>query len=389
MVSRILLVVLGLAAVALAAPVVLSGRTQNTQPEQLENYTFDDWVAEYKRPHLLGAAYRTNTEFAKRKAIFEANLATIKKHNANPKRSWTMNMNQFGDQTVEEFLSKMTGYNKGMGIKSRKASNGVLGAPEFPRVQTGKSYPASVDWRNKGVTTPIKNQGQCGSCWAFASTATYESHAAIATGQLVVLSPQQLTSCTPNPKHCGGTGGCAGATCELAFDYWAKAGATTNELYPYSSGSSGQTGNCRYNASSMPPAFKSTGYIQLPTNDVDAHLEAIQKGPLGISVAANNFMFYSSGIFDQCNDADVNHAVVMEGYGEENGKKYWIVRNSWGPSWGERGYIRMIRPDTEACMTDSTPLDGSGCEGGPSEITVCGCVGLLSDSSYPTGITLA
>ena len=396
MLRRIAIFAVILGALALAAADANPGGTGHTQPHELDDYTFEDWIAEYKRPEATSAPYLTSGEFSKRKAVFEANLAAIKQHNANPNRSWTMNINQFGDLTREEFVARYTGYSQDLARELRRDNNLALGAAPHPsRLTAGNSsdgapFPTSIDWREKGVVTPVKTQGRCGSCWAFAAIAAFESHAAIATGQLVELSPQQLTSCVANPRRCGGAGGCYGATCQLGFEYWKKVGVTTNKLYPYTSGSSGRSGSCRFNAKKMPPVFRSTGYAQLPTNDAAAHVAALQKGPLGVSVASDKMMFYSSGVFDTCGDTTVNHLVVMDGYGEDaQGRKYWLVRNSWGPTWGEQGYIRVARFDTEQCGIDRNPQAGSGCAGGPSQLTVCGCLGILSDSSYPTGITLA
>lgn len=132
--------------------------------------------------------------------------------------------------------------------------------------------------------------------------------------------------------------------------------------------------------------------IKLPSNDYGALMSAVQVGPVAISVAASAWQFYSGGVFSSDCGADVDHATVLVGYGTDNGADYWLVRNSWSASWGEGGYIRVARyggtAKGEPCLVDTSPMDGDGCPGGPSNITVCGLCGILSDSSYPTGAKL-
>lgn len=219
--------------------------------------------------------------------------------------------------------------------------------PSDLQMKPVSELPPSIDWRTKSVVSPVKDQGACGSCWAFAATAVIESHVALNSGLLFDLSPQQITSCTPNPNKCGGNGGCAGATCELAFDY--VAGTTTGILqefqYSYSS-YYGNTGVCQ-----VPSGGVATvgGYVKLPENNYTALMNAIATvGPIAISVEAQ-WGGYEEGVFNGCTDAntDINHAVVLVGYGEQDGQKYWLVRNSWSPSWGEAGYIKLLRSDSD------------------------------------------
>jgi cathepsin L len=247
--------------------------------------------------------------------------------------------------------------------------------------------PASVDWRqhNPPVVSAVKDQGGCGSCWAFSTAETMESAVAIASGKLMTFSEQQLVDCAPNPQHCGGTGGCSGSVQEVAMNYSKAAGITTEASYPYTA----RTGQCQ------PEKIKSVatidGYVKLPTNDYNALMNAVATiGPIAISVAAS-WTFYSGGIFNGDCGWIVDHAVQLVGYGSENGKGYWIVRNSWGSGWGESGYIRISREADASkveCGTDDQPDSGDGCDGGPSTIQVCGKCAILSDSSYPTGAKL-
>eukprot|EP00930_Biecheleria_cincta_P046187 TRINITY_DN3185_c0_g1_i1.p1 TRINITY_DN3185_c0_g1~~TRINITY_DN3185_c0_g1_i1.p1 ORF type:complete len:319 (-),score=45.99 TRINITY_DN3185_c0_g1_i1:219-1175(-) len=249
------------------------------------------------------------------------------------------------------------------------------------------SLPDNLDWRQKtGVVTPVKDQGGCGSCWAFSTVQTMESALAIATGKPApILSPQQVVSCAPNPNQCGGTGGCQGATQEIGFNYTESAGLTSEQTYPYE----GQTGTCQQ--SKIKPIAKNSGFVKLPSNNYTALISAVANiGPIAISVAAGGmgWQFYGGGVFgDKCG-FDQDHAVQLVGYGADGAKDYWLVRNSWGSDWGERGYIRIQRygEGKEPCGMDTKPQDGSACKGQTQPVKMCGLCGILSDSSYPIGM---
>ncbi|CAE7213381.1 CEP1 [Symbiodinium pilosum] len=211
--------------------------------------------------------------------------------------------------------------------------------------------------------------------------------------RLTVLSPQQLVSCAENPDHCGGTGGCDGSTSELAMDYIIDHGLTYEEVIPYGS-FFGAPVACdtamQYHAMSY-KMVSITGWVKTTTNSLSDVMHAIVNyGPLAISVDASHWSPYSSGIANPCDidgNVDIDHAVGLVGYGVDGGKKYWTVRNSWGATWGENGYIRLERQDDESyCGTDHTPHHGSACEAEPdTPVTVCGTCGILYDVSYPTG----
>eukprot|EP00462_Mataza_sp_D1_P003995 CAMPEP_0175097548 /NCGR_PEP_ID=MMETSP0086_2-20121207/5348_1 /TAXON_ID=136419 /ORGANISM="Unknown Unknown, Strain D1" /LENGTH=371 /DNA_ID=CAMNT_0016371071 /DNA_START=39 /DNA_END=1154 /DNA_ORIENTATION=- len=341
--------------------------------QQLQGYTFENYVNDFNMTY-------SEEQLATRKSIFDANFRTIVEHNMK-NSTYKMNVNQFTALTEVE-MAAFKGYNAQLG-RQRKATLQVAQLPKL----TGP-LPTSIDWRSKGAVTDVKNQEMCGSCWAFASTETIESHVQIATGKLLELSPQQITACTPNLQHCGGTGGCSGAIAELAFDYvHTNGGLATEENYPYTAGS-GVTGQCKKN---VPPAATVSGHVKLTENNQDDLMNAVANiGPIAISVDAS-WGGYAEGIYDGCSkDATIDHAVQLVGYGEEAGTKYWIVRNSWGSGWGENGYIRLKRFDSSDayCGTDRNPADGSGCSGGPSSVPVCGMCGILYDTSYPTGAKL-
>lgn len=193
---------------------------------------------------------------------------------------------------------------------------------------------------------------------------------------------------TPNPDQCGGTGGCNGATQELAFGYVNNSvGISLESSYPYTGSSTFP--DCQTNM--IKPVAGITGFVALPYNNYTSLMNAVVNvGPIAISAAAEPWQFYESGVFSSPCGTDVDHAIVLEGYGTDSasGQNYYLVRNSWGTGWGEAGYIRVLRQaDGQAppCGTDTTPGDGDGCKGGPAKIEVCGLCGILSDSSYATG----
>jgi len=314
--------------------------------------------------------------------VFSENLKRIENHNSNPHRSWTMKVTEFADMSPEEFRSSLSGYKR----------LPMSGQSFIDSSTHTKELPSSVDWREAGIITEAKNQGSCGSCWAFATTEQIESYAALANITVDPLSAQEITTCTPNPLNCGGSGGCRGSIPQLGYNYVQLFGLTTNDEYPYWSGVTGMTGNCKYDIERRTPVVGITGYNTIPANDLEATLQHIANvGPLAVAADASAWQFYGHGVFDSCSyeeNISLNHAVQLVGYGtDESEGDYWLVRNSWGRNWGEQGYIKMKRESEAVCGTDSTPMDGTACVGGPGndEQTVCGMCGVLFDSSYPLG----
>merc|ERR1740115_63643 len=314
-----------------------------------------------------------------RQAIFAANVATIIEENLKG-NSHMLEVSKFTHMTNDEFRSMTRGRKEKMFAGESKPHKLSAKANDLP---------ASVDWRTESnIMTPAKDQGGCGSCWAFSAAQTFESMLAIATGEPVqTLSAQQIVSCAPNPQHCGGSGGCDGSTQPLALNYTQTAGITTEANYPYK----GRTGTC--DTSKVKPVAFNDGYAELTMNNYTELVTAVAtKGPVAISIAAGGFtfQFYGGGVLTNCNDYVMDHAVQLVGYGTDSGKDYWLVRNSWG-NWGEGGYIRMQRygEGKEPCGTDASPQDGDACSGDTTARTYCGECGILSSSSYPTGMTAA
>jgi len=332
----------------------------------------------------FGKQYDTPAEELKRFNIFKATVQEVEEHNRQD-LSYTKGINFFSDLTQDEFKSTY------LGLKGVPASTS---SPSLAPVKDIKDLPNEVNWVEKGAVTKVKNQGQCGSCWAFALTAQVESYAQIATEELIELSTQQVTSCTPNTLQCGGTGGCKGSVTQLGFNYLQLFGATTEEDWPYVSGTTSQDEDCTYDLDTITPVVGLTGYNSLTPNDEAAVMQHIAEvGPLSIAVDASVWHTYQSGVFSGCSfdeNISINHGVQLVGYGSEFSPlgvyDYWLVRNSWGPNWGEDGYIKLLR--TSQCGVNSTPMDGTACVGGPGtdQQTVCGMCGMLLDTTYPLGV---
>jgi len=359
---KVLILVAFLAAAASALP---------SYKSQFESFQFEH-----------GKSYKSSAERLQRFANFVKNVREIEEHNKSNK-SWKKSINRFADMTHEEFNQIMNGY------ITMPSPAGAMAATKDINM---KDLPASVDWRDSGAISAVKDQGYCGSCWAFATIEIIESYLQINSGKTVEeLSAQHITSCTPNELKCGGSGGCQGSIPQLGLVYTQLFGLTMEADYPYTSGNSGSTGSCNYDANSMDAPTTLRGYELLPRNNYEAVMNHLANvGPLSVAVDASSWSFYSGGIFDSCSysqNIEINHAVQLVGYGSDSDGDYWIVRNSWGSRWGEDGYIRLARESELMCGTDSTPLMGTACENdGNDELHVCGQCGVLFDVVYPIGV---
>eukprot|EP01114_Cavostelium_apophysatum_P023907 TRINITY_DN916_c0_g1_i1.p1 TRINITY_DN916_c0_g1~~TRINITY_DN916_c0_g1_i1.p1 ORF type:complete len:371 (-),score=74.53 TRINITY_DN916_c0_g1_i1:38-1150(-) len=356
---------------------ILAVALAKTKWHQLDDYTFEKYVKEHRK------VYETHEEERMRRNIFNQNLARIKAHNRDTTKTWKEGVNHFTDRTEEEF-ARVRGLKKGA-LFASKASRPqhMVNSKENFDVST---LPPAVDWRTSGIISAIKDQGDCGSCWTFATTETLEAYWALATGELQDLSEQQILDCTPNPDQCGGTGGCGGGTVELAYARINAMGGLASEwTYPYLS-YTGKAFTCRFNETV--PAVKVAGFTDLPSNQYLPVMTHVAKvGPLAVSVDASAWGAYESGVFNGCNQTnpDLDHAVQLVGYGSDSQLgNYWIVRNSWNPTWGEDGFIRIARPANPTCGIDIHPSDGDACKNSPPTVKVCGTCGILFDTTFPT-----
>jgi len=341
---------------------------------------FIEYISEHNKEYAVDSE-----EYHRRLGTFTKNWIEVNEHNAKPGR-WRKGINQFSDMTNEE----LNDYSPGrLNIHRPTASNAKflkLGLP--PKSE----LPKEVDWRKHGIITAVKNQGSCGSCWAHSATQQLESYLKLETNMpLTKLSVQQITSCTPNTLKCGGQGGCTGGVEQLAYNYAQFIGIVREKDFPYMSGN-GTEIPCD-NLLKMSPIAFTRGHETLPHNDYEAILHHLAfRGPLAISVAANDWPSYAGGVFDACSykhNVKMNHAVQLVGYGtDEKFGDYWLIRNSWGESWGEDGYIRILRERETKCGVDTTPLEGTGCKyDGVLVQKVCGMCGVLFEASYPIGTT--
>jgi len=192
--------------------------------------------------------------------------------------------------------------------------------------------PDSIDWRAKGAVTPVKHQGQCGSCWAFSTTGVLEGAYFIKTGKLVSFSEQQLVDCATNAGY-----GCQGGWPYLALQYAGQYGVQTEADYPYA----GVRYACRYNGARATKANGSYRVIQ--SRSTDALKAALAEGPVSVLVQATEpaFQFYKSGVLVNGCSAGVNHAVLAVGYKKVGSLDAFIIKNSWGTTWGEQGYMYL------------------------------------------------
>ena len=289
-------------------------------------------------PQEHGKVYLDGATERHRFTVWQSNMAHIAAHNKGS-HGFTLAMNQFGDLTDAEFNSVYNGYRM---EQRRKSSTLFVPSPGFVASN------ATVNWTKKGVVTPVLNQGDCGSCWAFSATGSLEAQHRLSGGELVPLSQQNLMDCTEGSHY--GNMGCLGGTMDAAFRYIIdNKGVDTEASYPYKAQTTTQ---CRFNVSSIGATM--TSYVDLPIDEF-ALAEACEKvGPISAAIDGGwiSFRFYKSGVYyePQCYTEKLDHGVLVVGYGtEETGEEYFLVKNSWGTQWGLEGYVKMSRNRNNNC----------------------------------------
>eukprot|EP00928_Gymnodinium_smaydae_P004016 TRINITY_DN11410_c0_g3_i1.p1 TRINITY_DN11410_c0_g3~~TRINITY_DN11410_c0_g3_i1.p1 ORF type:complete len:379 (+),score=36.95 TRINITY_DN11410_c0_g3_i1:65-1201(+) len=346
-----------------------------------DDFDFRAYVRVQAREYTEGSS-----EYEHRRTLFRQRSALVFAQNSRPGRLWTAKLNSFSDRTDSE-LAQFRGLRHVHEASDKRA---MLISQSSERVVSPLE---EVDWTNLSMAFDVPDQKGCGSCWAVATSAMLQGRHEAATGQQRTFSAQQLVNCVPNPRSCGGDGGCQGATVELAMAYVEQAGLETTESVPYMA----KNLQCNHPASTSSLSFLQRkrnmflglqSWTTLPKNKALPLMEAVVAGPVAISVAAEGWFTYDSGVFDGCDrDAIIDHAVVLFGYGKDAqlNKKFWNIRNSWGNGWGERGFIRLLRhespvEDDAYCGTDTDPSVGLECKPYPKSVEVCGMCGMLYDS---------
>ncbi|CCD16903.1 unnamed protein product [Trypanosoma congolense IL3000] len=282
-------------------------------------------------------SYKDATEEAFRFRMFKQSMERAKEEAAaNPYA--TFGVTQFSDMSPEEFRATY--------LNGAKYYAAALKRPrKVVNVSTGKAPPA-IDWRKKGAVTPVKDQGKCGSCWAFSAIGNIEGQWKVAGHELTSLSEQMLVSCD-NMDY-----GCRGGFLDRALKWIVssnKGNVFTEESYPYDS-TDGDVPPC--NKSGKVVGAKISGLINLP-KDENAIAEWLAKnGPIAIAVDASSFLDYTGGVLTSCSSDALNHGVLLVGYDDSSKPPYWIIKNSWGKKWGEEGYIRVEKGTNQCLMKE-------------------------------------
>ncbi|CAH1098968.1 unnamed protein product [Psylliodes chrysocephalus] len=295
----------------------------------------EEWT-HFKKNH--GKFYRNSVEETYRFSVYQANLRRIEEHNVKFEQglsTFRMGMNKFGDLTPEEFLERQT--------LSKMNIPSTYGTFENSEVEFDGDVPDAVDWREKGAVTEVKDQGDCGSCWAFSTTGAIEGAYFVKTGQLISLSEQNLVDCA---EQCLG---CDGCWTDVAMEYVEKNGIVKEGAYPYKAV---ESLSCLVNVSES--VIKPKEHIFVRIGNEYKLKKAVARQPISVAINAEDyFQFYKSGVLDDVScysqKHTLNHAVLVVGYGTLDGLDYWLVKNSWGLSYGQDGYVMMSRNKYNQC----------------------------------------
>lgn len=308
-----------LLSMGIVIPFVANSNNKNSYEPKYQD-EFEDYIIKYDKTY-------NNTEYSRRYDIFETNMDYIKKSNKDTTKTYKLGINNFTDISHEEFEKKYLNFKMN---PAKQHNNNNFDYPVFPK----QSIPSSIDWRASGIVTNIKQQGQCGSCWAFSAIGVVEGQHAKNTSKLVSLSEQNLVDCANSSYNCE-----MGGYPNYAMQYIVRnKGVDTEATYPYE----GQDGTCDYNKNNSGATINKV--FTLPQGNMTAlHYAIATIGPISVCIDAEyDFQMYTSGIYSSttCSSTQLDHAVLVVGYGvSAEGISYVVIKNSWGSDWGMSGYI--------------------------------------------------
>lgn len=281
----------------------------------LEEQEFNQFMS------LHNKQYSSEEEYQTRFRIFRDNAAYIRIFNSLGK-TWTLGVNEFSDLTGAEFKSR---FSRPFDVNAER---------KVRWIEENLQIPASIDWTTQGAVTPVKNQGQCGSCWSFSTTGAVEGIWKISGHTLASLSEQQLIDCSTSY----GNHGCNGGSMDLAFKYVAASGLTSELNYPYTAAQ----GSCNKSKVSQKVSAISS-YADVPSDNTSQLYAAVARQPVSVAVEADQaaWQSYRGGVVSSSCGTALDHGVLVVGYNQASSPPYWKVKNSWGTSWGESGFIRI------------------------------------------------
>ena len=330
--KAILLAIAVVSSILIATSLYESSNSTSLYDEDV-NTLFTKWCMKN------GKSYGNQSDRQYRLGVFAQNLAKVQAHSQKTEATYSLGLNKFADLTSAEFNAQYLGF-KPQGKKAKNYDNTYVNAP------------ASKDWSTTDAVTGVKDQGRCGSCWAFSTTGSIEGLYYLQNGTQRSFSEQQLMDCSGNY----GNMSCNGGLMDNAFQYVETQGLTDESNYPYTAR---DAYSC--NSSAITNGFKISSYVDV-ANSQTALVNAIAQRPVSIAINANPIQLYTSGIFNDWSCGDqLDHGVLAVGYGTENGQDFFKVKNSWGTYFGENGYFRLARKSS-----------GEG---------ICGCT---AAASYPT-----